>query len=193
VTRPSKISRREFVGSALTTAALSSVSLKSVMASARRSPDSVASDWKDQGILFVDKSPCAKLHNVPIHAVTITQGFWATRREINVNKSIPSMQQLLEANGRMRNFLRLVGKSDAPQYGPVYSDSDVYKWLEAVGFALQSEDRPELHALADKIIKEVVAVQEPSGYLNTYYVGDRTKDRMTPDVQRMTNSTIWAT
>ena len=38
----------------------------------------------------------------------------------------------------MDNFLRLEGKSDAPQRGPVYSDSDIYKWIEAVGFALQS-------------------------------------------------------
>ncbi len=46
----------------------------------------------------------------------------------------------------MNNFLRLVGKSDAARHGPVYSDSDVYKWTEAVGFALQSGDRPELRA-----------------------------------------------
>jgi uncharacterized protein len=159
--------------------------LKTLMAAPRSGSDLAGSAWKDEGVLFVDKSPYAKLHDIPVHAVTITQGFWGERREINVDKSIPSMEQLLEANGRMRNFLRLVGKSDAPQSGPVYSDSDVYKWLEAVGFALQSGDRPELHALANKIIQEVVAVQEPSGYLNTYYVGDRTKDRMTPDVQRM--------
>ena len=94
------------------------------------------------------------------------------------------MERLLESNGRMNNFLRLVGKSDAAQRGPVYADSDVYKWTEAVAFVLQSGDRPELHALADKIIKEVVEVQEPSGYLNTYYVGERAKDRMAPDVQR---------
>jgi uncharacterized protein len=184
MTKQSEISRREFVGSALTTAALSALPLKSLIASPRSSPESAGGNWKDEGVLFVDKSPYAKLHNVPVHAVTITQGFWGARREINVDKSIPSMEQLLEANGRMRNFLRLVGKSDAPQSGPVYSDSDVYKWLEAVGFALQSGDIPALHAQADKIIQEVVAVQEPSGYVNTYYVGDRTKDRMTPDVQR---------
>ena len=126
----------------------------------------------------------SKLRNVPIHAVTINAGFWGARREINVDKSIPSMEKLLESNGRMNNFLRLVGKSDAKQTGPVYSDSDVYKWIEAVGFALQSGDIPSLHAEAQKIIKEIVAVQEPSSYLNTYYVQDRVKDRMTPDVQR---------
>ncbi len=141
-------------------------------------------DWKDEGVLFVDKSPYAKLRNVPVHAVAITEGFWGARREINVNSSIPSMEKLLEANGRMNNFLRLAGKSDAQQHGPVYSDSDVYKWTEAVGFALQSGDRPELRGLTDRIVKEVVAVQEPSGYLNTYYVGDRAKDRMAPDIQR---------
>ena len=45
----------------------------------------------------------------------------------------------------MDNFRRLVGKSSEPQKGPVYSDSDIYKWMEAVGFALQSGDLPEVH------------------------------------------------
>jgi uncharacterized protein len=185
MTKRSQISRREFVGSAISTVAVGSLPLQNFIAFSKGSGLSTAgSDWKEEGILFVDKSPYAKLHNVPVHAVTITQGFWGTRREINVDKSIPSMEKLLEANGRMSNFLRLAGKSDAKQSGPVYSDSDVYKWTEAVGFALQSGDRPELHAQVSKIIKEVVAVQEPSGYLNTYYVGDRPKERMEPQVQR---------
>jgi uncharacterized protein len=181
----SRISRREFVGAAVSATAVSSLPLHGFMHSALAAAyDTSSPGWKEAGVLFVDKSPYAKLRNVPVHAVTITQGFWQARREINVNSSIPSMEKLLEANGRMNNFLRLVGKSDARQIGPVYSDSDVYKWLEAVGFALQSGDIPELHAQSDKIIKEVVAVQEPSGYLNTYYAGDRAKDRMQPEVQR---------
>jgi len=185
MTKRSKLTRREFVGAAVSAAAVSAVPAHSLLgaswgAGARAS----SSDWKDEGVLFIDKSPYAKLHNIPVRAVTITQGFWGARRETNVEKSIPSMEKLLEANGRMNNFLRLVGKSDAAQHGPVYSDSDVYKWTEAVGFALQSGDRPELRAQTEGIIKEVVAVQEPSGYLNTYYVGDKAKDRMQPEVQR---------
>ena len=73
-----------------------------------------------------------------MHAVTIESGFWEKRRVINIEKSIPSMRDLLEANGRMNNFRRLIGKSTAAQSGPVYSDSDIYKWTEAVGFTLQS-------------------------------------------------------
>jgi DUF1680 family protein len=185
VSNRSKLTRREFVGAALSAAAISEVPARGLFGASWRGGVSVPNaDWKDEGVLFVDKSPYAKLHNIPVHAVTITAGFWGARRETNVEKSIPSMEKLLEANGRMNNFLRLAGKSDAAQHGPVYSDSDVYKWMEAVGFALQSGDRPELRAQTDAIIKEVVAVQEPSGYLNTYYVGDKAKDRMLPDVQR---------
>ena len=180
------LSRREFVDSAISTAVVGSIPFQNLMAFASASSLSPSpADWRDEGILFVDKSPYAKLHNIPVHAVTITHGFWGARREINVDKSIPSMEKLLEANGRMNNFLRLVGKSDTPQHGPYYSDSDVYKWTEAVGFVLQSGDRPELREQTEKIIKEVVAVQEPSGYLNTYYVGEHVKDRMEPESQRV--------
>src|SRR5579862_8345351 len=183
--KKAKLTRREFVGAAVSAAAVSVVPARGLLGATWHAGASAPSaDWKDEGVLFLDKSPYAKLHNIPVHAVTITAGFWGARRTTNVESSIPSMEKLLEANGRMNNFLRLVGKSDAAQHGPVYSDSDVYKWTEAVGFALQSGDRPALRAQTDTIIKEVVAVQEPSGYLNTYYVGDKAKDRMLPDVQR---------
>jgi len=180
----STISRRQFVSSAVSAVAVSGLPVHFLGSVKSSVPGVAIPGWKKQGVLQLNNSAYAKLHNVPIHAVTITEGFWGTRRATNVASSIPSMEKLLEANGRMNNFLRLVGKSDAPQSGPVYSDSDVYKWAEAVGFALQSGDRPELRALAEKVIAEVVAVQEPSGYLNTYFVKEREKDRMTPNAQR---------
>src|SRR5437773_4137577 len=190
MTKGSEISRRQFVSSAIseaTVASLGDLSLSSerkLASSTAAAGSSTGSEWKNQGVLNLAKSPYAKLRNVPVHAVTIASGFWGARRQTNVEKSVPSMERLLEANGRMDNFLRLAGKSNAPQRGPVFSDSDVYKWTEAAGFALQSGDRPDLRANTDKLINEIVAVQEPSGYLNTYYVGDRAKDRMTPEVQR---------
>ena len=186
------ISRRQFVASAISVAAASSLATRRAFAEVtgdeKATPQAAAiltdgPGWKDQGIENLAKSPHAKLRDVPVRAVTITGGFWAQRREINVTRSIPTMRDLLEANGRMNNFLRLTGKSTAAQSGPVYSDSDVYKWTEAVGFVLQSGDHPELRASADKIIDEVVAVQEPNGYLNTYYQDDRKSLRMLPQTQ----------
>jgi len=141
--------------------------------------------WKDQGVLNLANSPYAKLHTVPVRAVTINEGFWSKRRTTNVERSIPTMREQLEAHGRMDNFRRLVGKSTAPQKGPYFSDSDIYKWTEGVGWALQSGDRPELRSVTESMIREVVAVQEPSGYLNTYYVGDRVSERMLPKSQEV--------
>jgi uncharacterized protein len=130
-------------------------------------------DWKDQGIVHTANSPHAKLHDVPIRAVTIADGFWAQRRKTNVETSIPTMRELMVRDGRMENFRRLSGKSAAPQKGRVASDTDIYKWTEAASFTLQSGDRPELHSQVSGMLDDVVAAQEPGGYLNTYYQGDR--------------------
>jgi hypothetical protein len=185
------ISRRQFVTAAISAAAASSLPAHSAFAEVASGKAALQNSatlinspgWKDQGVENLAKSPHAKLRDIPVRAVTITGGFWGQRREINVTKSIPTMHDLLEANGRMNNFRRLVGKSSAAQSGPVFSDSDVYKWTEAVGFVLQSGDRPELRASAEKLIDEVVAVQESSGYLNTYYQDDRKSLRMLPQTQ----------
>ncbi len=187
------ISRREFVASAVSAATVTAInrqSFASVLpdsaAASNRSGEVALSDspgWHDQGVENLAQSPRAKLHQIPVRAVTVKNGFWGQRRETNVTRSIPTMHDLLEANGRMDNFRRLAGKSNKPQYGPVFSDSDVYKWTEAVGFALQSGDLRQLHGETRAIIDDIVAVQEPSGYLNTYYVGDRASLRMTPETQ----------
>src|SRR5207248_7829263 len=52
-----------------------------------------------------------------------------------------------------------------------------------VGFALQSGDLPELRQMTEKIIDDIVAVQQADGYLNTYYVEDRASLRMLPQTQ----------
>jgi hypothetical protein len=115
--------------------------------------------------------------------VRIEPGFWSRRRQTNVASSIPSMRNELLEHGRLDNFLRLEGASQAPQRGPVYSDSDLYKWTEAVGFALQSQPEPQLREQADTMIRRIVAAQEPGGYLNTYFVDDHKKLRMLPKTQ----------
>jgi DUF1680 family protein len=147
------------------------------------SPRSQPADepWRNEGVIDLDKSPYAKLHTIPIHAVTITDGFWARRRRVALEKSIPTAQQLLEANGYVDNFRRISKSKEVPRKGPVFTDSDTYKWIEAVGFFLQSGDQPKLRAQADTYIDEIVGVQEPSGYLNTYWTGERARERLLPE------------
>ncbi|HWC00224.1 MAG TPA: beta-L-arabinofuranosidase domain-containing protein, partial [Bryobacteraceae bacterium] len=58
-------------------------------------------------------------------------------------------------------------------------DSDIYKWMEAAAFVLQSGDRPALRTAIDRLTGEILAAQEPSGYLNTYWTGERASQRFT--------------
>ena len=179
----SDLSRRTFLKTTAASAALSALPLRDAFSS-DQVPLSSNPPWNEQGILNLARSPHAKLQNIPVHAVTLHEGFWQSRRTANVQSSIPSMGKLLTANGRMDNFLRVTGKSNAPQRGPVYSDSDIYKWLEAVGFALQTADDPELRKQAATVIRDVVAAQQSDGYLNTYFVDSHASERMTPKTQQ---------
>src|SRR5689334_17364920 len=92
------ISRRQFVTSAVSMAALSSLPAREILAEtafaetawlANLAAPPNASDWKNQGIENLAKSPHAKLRNIPVRAVTVTGNFWAQRREINLTRSIP--------------------------------------------------------------------------------------------------------
>src|ERR1700761_1791780 len=159
-----KTSRRQFIST--TAAATAAIAIPGF---ARQTPGAAAApvldrDWADAGIIATRNSPYAKLKSVPVQAVTIETGFWSKRRTTNVTSSIPSMPQELLDHGRMDNFLRLAGQSQAPQRGPVYSDSDIYKWIESVGFTLQSQPLPsaELRSQTDDMIREVAQVQDAS-------------------------------
>ncbi len=189
MTTSNPVSRRKFIETSTAAAAAAYVANPALaFALGKPAPaggaDSSHLPWRDQGVLNLANSPYAKLHTVPVRAVTIEEGFWSKRRKTNVESSIPTMRDQLLEHGRMDNFRRLVGKSSEPQKGPVYSDSDIYKWMEAVGFALQTGDLPDVHNQTAAMIKEVVAIQEPSGYINTYYVQDRAEQRMLQKTQR---------
>jgi DUF1680 family protein len=172
------VTRRKFITTTAATAAASYLVRPSMAHAFTGGVDSSQIPWRDQGVLNLVNSPYAKLQSVPVHAVTIEEGFWSKRRKTNVESSIPTMREQLEKHGRMDNYRRLVGRSKEPQKGPFYSDSDIYKWIEASGFALQSGDIPALRNVTASMIKEVVAIQEPSGYLNTYYVEDKVAQRL---------------
>ena len=185
------LSRRRFIASAAVSIVPSAIAyaqpkgggIISILVGEPQSAKPSPTDWKDAGVIDLSNSPYAKLRTVPVRAVVIEDGFWSSRRETNLMASIPSMHDELLEHGRMDNFLRLAGKSSEPQKGPVFSDSDIYKWMEAVGFELQVGDQPELRKTTDGMIRDVVAIQEPSGYLNTYYNGDHKSLRMQYDTQ----------
>lgn len=62
-------------------------------------------------------------------------------------------------------------------HGWVFQDSDVYKWLEAVGFSLMNHPDKELENRAKAIVDIVCAAQLPDGYLDTLYIINNPSER----------------
>lgn len=136
----------------------------------------VHADWKDEGVIELSRTPGAKLKPAPVRAVTLHDGFWKQRQKATVETSLPTLYSLMEENGWLDNFRRLKGKPVARR-GPLFTDSDVYKWMEAAAWALHTGSYPVLERQLNDLVELVLSVQEPSGYLNTWHVGEREKER----------------
>ncbi len=136
---------------------------------------------KKAGAPVVDTtgSPHAQLRPVPLGAVTLEDAFWAPRRRVNREATLPSQFRHLEETDRLNNFRRAAGKLDAPFVGIYFNDSDVYKWLEAAAWTLAEGPNPELTEMVDAAIAEVADAQRDDGYLNTYFALDKADERWT--------------
>ena len=140
--------------------------------------------WNQEGVIYLDHSLNARMHPVPVQAVHMGEGFWTARRKVVTERSLPTMLALLEEHGVVDNFRRLAGKPELQRKGPLYTDSDLYKWIEGAAWALASNetsdaDKQRLRGDIDSLTNTILAAQEPSGYLNTYFVGDRVHLRFT--------------
>ncbi|MBO1514134.1 glycoside hydrolase family 127 protein [Metabacillus bambusae] len=108
--------------------------------------------------------------------VKLNNFFWAQRQKTVFNISIPYQYQALNdsvpgatASNAIKNFRIAAGEMKEAYGGRVFQDSDVYKWLEAVGYYLGVEENPELESIADEIIDLIQRAQQEDGYVNTYF------------------------
>ena len=123
-------------------------------------------------------SPHALLRPVPVSAVTLKDDVFAPRLE-KILLTLTSQYEQLETTGRLDNFRRVTGAVDKPFEGIYFNDSDVYKWLEAVSWALVRGSNETLERLADHVIALIEAAQDHDGYLNTYFSLERKGERWT--------------
>ena len=117
--------------------------------------------------------------------VRITGGFWADRQCTNRHASIPVGSRRLRDAGNLEN-LGLAARQDTgpaggtgPEAyrGPVFMDSDVYKWLEALSWEHAREASSDLAAEVDVFSKALIEAQASDGYLNSYVQVVRGDDR----------------
>lgn len=102
-------------------------------------------------------------------------GEWQVR---NLAATIPHVLERIEKGEARSNLARLVGESDEPLRGMPFTDSDVYKALEAVAWASSglAADDPIL-LRAQQLVELLDRVRDEDGYLNSRVQGD-------PDISR---------
>lgn len=116
--------------------------------------------------------------SIPISDIKITDGFFNKYRDLVGNVIIPYQWDVLndrledvETSHCIENFKIAAGLSDGKFEGAVFQDTDLAKWLEAVGFYLAAYGRDEkLEAMADEAIDLIEKAQQPDGYLDTYFI-----------------------
>jgi DUF1680 family protein len=109
-----------------------------------------------------------RLRPIDARGVTIRGGLLAERQRVNREVTIPLGAEELERAGTLDNLRIAAGRASGERRGMVFSDSDVYKWLEALAWEIGREPSAELERLSRETAELVAAAQEPDGYLNTW-------------------------
>ena len=102
---------------------------------------------------------------VPLTAVTIDDGFWAPKLEVNRTVTIPHILKENDDTGRVANFEKAAGRKSGAYVGRRFNDTDVYKIIEAASYSLALVPDPRLSTRLDELIQLIAESQEKDGYL----------------------------
>jgi DUF1680 family protein len=100
-------------------------------------------------------------------SVTLNDGFWSPRVETNRRVTLPIEYEQYRKTGRLAVWTWQKGQPNPPH---IFWDSDVGKWLEAVGYSLGTHPDPRLEKLADQVIDDMANAQPADGYLNSHFL-----------------------
>ena len=124
------------------------------------------------------------MKTIDLKKIEIQDSFWSkhvnlVRKEIipyqwdAMNDRIPDA----EPSHSVDNFAIAAGLKEGKFYGAVFQDTDVAKWLEAVGFSLAAYPDEELEKTADEVIEIIEKAQCEDGYLDTYFILEKPDQR----------------
>lgn len=109
------------------------------------------------------------MKNLHYSQTKLLGGFWHHYAQLNRKVTIPAVYDRFSETGRFAAF-RCDWQEGMPNKPHYFWDSDVAKWMEGVAYLLQEQREPELEAIMDETIAQIVKNQKPSGYFNIYYI-----------------------
>jgi len=111
-----------------------------------------------------------RLRPLGLGEVRITGGFWAERQQTNAAATLPHIAHWLEREGWIGNYdLAAAGRLPEGRRGREFSDSEIYKFLEAASWELGRRPDPALEATFRSFVCRVAAAQQADGYLGTAF------------------------
>ena len=117
-----------------------------------------------------------RLHSLDLKKISIQDPFWSKHVDLVRKAIIPYQWEAMndripdaESSHCLENFKIAAGREKGEFYGAVFQDTDVAKWLEAVGFSLACYPDEALEKTADEVIDLIADAQCEDGYINTYF------------------------
>ena len=111
-----------------------------------------------------------RLRPVGIDEVQIIGGFWSKRQEVNESATIGHCHDWMERVGWVGNFRAATeGRLPQDRNGVVFTDSDVYKLMEAAAWETGRSGSDSADSLFNSLTEVIAPVQERDGYLNTVF------------------------
>lgn len=117
-----------------------------------------------------------KIRQPKIKNITILDPLFGAYAALVADSIVPYQWEILndripdaEKSYCIENFRIAAGEITGVRRGVVFTDTDVYKWLEAVAFCIENGSGRQFEPMADEVIDLIVRAQQPDGYLNTYY------------------------
>ena len=111
-----------------------------------------------------------KLSPLGVGEVEITGGFWARRQEINATATLAHCQEWMEKLGWVGNFQAAVeGRLPGDRRGREFSDSDVYKLMEAMAWEVGRSGSADADSRFRGLTEVIAPAQADDGYLNTCF------------------------
>ena len=118
----------------------------------------------------------SRLQAVQLNQIKIQDSFWEKHIALVENVIIPYQWDAMndnipdaESSHCIENFKIAAGEKTGAFYGAVFQDTDIAKWLEAVGCSLAGHPNPQLMQMADEVIALIGRAQQEDGYINTYF------------------------
>jgi DUF1680 family protein len=109
--------------------------------------------------------------------VTLTEGFWKTKREVWRRVTLRDAFEKFEKGGALENFDRVRDGLRGGHQGPPWTGGLVLEMIRGASDFLVTDPDPELEALMDRFIGHITAAQGEDGYLNPYTTLERPDGR----------------